>query len=157
MVEIAVRVEEWMLKQVQHDGLRVLAYVSLLVIGATSLTAGTSKARNYEDIDPYWRSCPERKQADSGQISNMDGCVARSFKLADAEMNKVYRERLAEFNASQQQRLRKIQRKWLTTRDRDAGKCAGPWEPDGREYGFVYTSCLVISTVEQTSLLRKWK
>lgn len=87
-----------------------------------------------------------------------NACARREYQKADAEMNKVYGRlmtELAEYNGTQQEKLRRAQLLWLQYRDANCESEASIYE-GGSIRPAVHNTCLASVTQERTRRLAEF-
>ena len=145
----------------QRDWFRRLSQLTMVVIlvssGAAPVHGEPTIGEGSTTLDRYWRSCPLRGDADSGGRYSLVFCGEHTFALADAELNRIYQDRMRGLQSARQKTLRTSQRMWLASRDRKAKQCSYPWTPVGREYPLQFAICRPGATVARTDAIRRWK
>lgn len=102
--------------------------------------ANEAEARDDPDEGP----CPEAMT----QFA-MNGCAAREFQKADAELNKIYREMMKDAGTAEKVKLRAAQLAWIKFRDAHCDYEAFG-NKGGSIYPMVYSFCLAEVTGERT-------
>jgi uncharacterized protein YecT (DUF1311 family) len=83
----------------------------------------------------------------------MSQCAADDYARADAALNEVYRELMANLGASRRERLIAAERAWITYRDAHCRSETAPSE-GGSMHALLYDACLTDVTRRRTQELR---
>ena len=84
----------------------------------------------------------------------MNRCAAENYERADAELNRVYKQEIAELDAHSQQLLKTAQRDWIAFRD-DECKYQNVQNEGGSIYPLEYNGCLTALTKARTKQLQQ--
>jgi uncharacterized protein YecT (DUF1311 family) len=92
----------------------------------------------------------------AGNQQEMNACAVRDYQLADKELNKEYKKKIAGLSPADQDALRKEQRAWLKARD---PKCKEAIKESlgGSIWTLEYHGCLTTATTDRTRVLRAWR
>lgn len=87
-----------------------------------------------------------------GSQREMNACAIRDYKAADADLNAVYKAKLAKLSPKQRETLRAQQRSWIKRRD---ARCLAKKTGQGTNVTIDYLTCLEAMTEVRTlQLLR---
>lgn len=90
-----------------------------------------------------------------GNQQEMNACAVRDFKVADAELNIVYKKLLANLSVKQKAKLKAEQRGWLANRDPDC-RTQSAESLGGSVWPLDFYSCLERMTRARVSDLKTW-
>ena len=91
-----------------------------------------------------------------GTQVELTACAQSDFKMADAELNRVYKKRINSLTKSNQKTLREEQRAWLRNRDPKCNKDANAEAYGGSMWPMLYDRCREELTKDRTQQLRSW-
>lgn len=83
----------------------------------------------------------------------MNVCAARDFEREDKRLNQTYRDLLAKLEPAKREKLREVQRTWLSYRDLNCDFQSADYE-GGSIYSLVQSSCLGEMTKQRTKDLK---
>jgi uncharacterized protein YecT (DUF1311 family) len=79
----------------------------------------------------------------------MNACAARDYDREDTRLNKTYRDLLAKLEPAKRDKLREVQRVWLSFRDLSCDFQSTDYQ-GGTIYSLVQSSCLADMTKQRT-------
>ena len=85
----------------------------------------------------------------------MNVCSGEKFKLADEELNRLYKEKLDTLTADRES-FRDMQRAWLVFRDKACFYETGPREEGGSNWPLSYAICMEYHTKKRIEDLKKY-
>lgn len=94
--------------------------------------------------------CIDQSEGVTVEIIN---CQSDEIERVDYELNDIYRIQMKEFDASERNRLRDFQRKWIKRRDESCEEKA--IAVGGSLATIVYNDCIIAETVSRTNWLRE--
>lgn len=83
----------------------------------------------------------------------MNVCSARDYEREDARLNKTYRDLVAKLESAKREKLREVQRAWLSFRDLNCDFQSADYQ-GGSIYSLVQSSCLTEMTKQRTKDLK---
>jgi len=87
-----------------------------------------------------------------GSQREMNACAIRDYKASDADLNAVYKKKLAKLSVKQREALKAQQRQWIQRRD---ARCSARKTGEGTNTTIDYLTCLESMTEVRTlQLLR---
>lgn len=102
-------------------------------------------------IFPGAASAQNCKSPDTQMAMNV--CSARDYEREDQRLNQTYRELLAKLEAAKREKLREVQRAWLSFRDLNCDFQSADYQ-GGSIYPLIQTSCLADMTKQRTKDLK---
>jgi uncharacterized protein YecT (DUF1311 family) len=84
----------------------------------------------------------------------MNVCAARDFEQEDKRLNQSYRDLLAKLEAARREKLREVQRAWLSYRDLHCDFQSADYA-GGSIYSYMQSSCLSEMTKQRTKDLKQ--
>lgn len=94
--------------------------------------------------------------ADAGTQSEINQCMAKEYKKADAELNKVYQQVLAKASAGEKAKLRTAQLAWIKFRDAECDFESAE-NVGGSIYPTVVDGCKLALSAARTKHLRDFQ
>lgn len=83
----------------------------------------------------------------------MNACAARDYDREDKRLNQTYRDLLTKIESAKREKLREVQRAWLSYRDLNCDFQSADYE-GGSIYSLVQSSCLGEMTKQRTKDLK---
>lgn len=83
----------------------------------------------------------------------MNTCAARDYDREDARLNKSYRDLMAKLEPAKREKLREVQRVWLSYRDLNCDYQSDDYQ-GGTIYSLVQSSCLADMTKQRNKDLK---
>ncbi|HVZ42519.1 MAG TPA: lysozyme inhibitor LprI family protein [Ramlibacter sp.] len=102
-------------------------------------------------ILPSMASAQNCKNPES-QIA-MNTCAARDYEREDARLNKAYRDVIAKLEPAKREKLREVQRLWLSYRDLNCDFQTDDYV-GGTMYSLVHSICLTEMSKQRTKDLK---
>lgn len=85
--------------------------------------------------------------------AEMHHCANESYRTADAELNRIYRQLSAQLSGKRREQLKQAQRAWITFRDKNAAFVASAFE-GGTMYPILELSELTNMTIYRAEQLK---
>lgn len=83
----------------------------------------------------------------------MNACAARDYEREDQRLNQTYRDLLAKLEVAKREKLREVQRAWLSFRDMNCDFQSADYQ-GGTIYSLIQSSCLADMTKQRTKDLK---
>jgi uncharacterized protein YecT (DUF1311 family) len=100
--------------------------------------------------------CAEARCPESNQLE-MNECASQSYKIADAELNKLYKKQIDRLQGEEaKERLRDSQRAWIVFRDKACLFENGPREESGSIWPQLNYMCLEYHTRKRIADIKKY-
>jgi uncharacterized protein YecT (DUF1311 family) len=126
------------------------ALLLLFAVAASPPFASPPLGQGNGSIDRYWQNCRKHKE-------NQVVCAERTSELANAEMSRVYREKISTLGSARANALRAGQKAWLDERETEAKNCATLLTRDHSDYAVQLAWCRADITVGRTEAIRSLK
>ncbi len=127
--------------------------VAVLNLAAASALSAGSPGMNEDSVPDGLPAC-NMALADSGNQPAMNACAWRDYLLADAELNRVWKDVRDRYPSKREaQALIDTQRAWLKYRDAQCAFERGQFE-GGTIAPLIYYSCMKQLTKERTERIK---
>lgn len=88
--------------------------------------------------------------------AELNQCAGENYRAADAALNRLYRQQMAEaIDSASQQRLTQAERGWIVYRDKECRQKVGPQQEGGSIWPMEMSNCLEELTAARIRELAK--
>jgi uncharacterized protein YecT (DUF1311 family) len=102
-------------------------------------------------IYPPFAAAQNCKNPDTQMAMNV--CAARDYEREDRRLNQTYRDLIAKLEQGKREKLREVQRAWLSYRDLNCDFQSDDYQ-GGTIYSLIQSSCLADMTKQRTKDLK---